>query len=92
MAWAELLLGTEVKVTDNESRPPGHQLFYPPNERHVTPWRTHLWTQSSVSVLIQSDLIEALFFLVLTWVLASDLGLYRVWLQWRELGKWPEGI
>lgn len=36
--------------------------------------------------LIQSDLMEALFFLAMTWVLASDWYLYHVWLQRRELG------
>ena len=36
--------------------------------------------------LIQSDLMEALFFLAMTCVLASDWYLYHVWLQWRELG------
>lgn len=71
MAWCELLLGTEVKVTDNESCPMGHQLFYPPNATLLS--GEHASGPDPLSVLIQSDLIKAVFFLAVTWVLASDL-------------------
>lgn len=71
VAWCELLLGTEVKVADNESCPTGHQLFYPPNATLLP--GEHASGPGPLSVLIQSDLIKAVFFLAVTWVLASDL-------------------